>query len=511
MGGDHGISDNNCNGATGVSECNDVQYTSIGANATLGGFSGTSSFSSPRTNFSAMAENGYVYIVSGSTFAVDAIYSDIQSAQINSGGTLGSFSNAGTLGFGRVNFGLAPYNGRMYIVGGGDGALGFCSGGQCNDVIYASVSSPAQSAVYERNFDVGDIGTNVVMDSITINGQGVCGFKLRYRSAGSDGVFGSSGALFASTGNAATLAITNKRYLWVQYTLDDQYCGTNSNITDITLTWHYNAPDAPTLSAPANAATGQSLTPQFQMRSPQANNSYLQYKIEVCSTNNCSSVVRTIDQTSSQTGWSGQDQQTSTAYTGNVTITSSTMATHTYQTPALSYNTQYWWRAYAIDPAKSNTFSSASSIYTFYTNYTPTPTLISPTNNQSGVSVTPDLRVSATDQDGDYIRFKIEICASSNCSVILRTIDQTSSQTGWTGQSQQSNTAYGSGEEARHDYQLPALIISTQYWWRAYAIDPGGTNLWSNPTSIQTFTTGTTPSVGVILRGGTTIRGGTGL
>jgi hypothetical protein len=127
------------------------------------------------------------------------------------------------------------------------------------------------------------------------------------------------------------------------------------------------APAAPTLSTPANSATGVSTTPQFQLRTTDADNNYLRYKIEVCSTSNCSSVVRTIDQTASQTGWTGQDQQTSTAYNGNSTITSSTLASHTYQTPALSAGTQYWWRAYAIDPGGSNTFSAVSSISTFTT------------------------------------------------------------------------------------------------------------------------------------------------
>jgi len=185
------------------------------------------------------------------------------------------------------------------------------------------------------------------------------------------------------------------------------------------------------------------------------------------------------------------------------------MATFTY-TSTLSYNTHYYWRAYAIDPAKSNTYSSASSIYNFYTNYTPTaPTLNSPANNASGVSVTPDLRLVSTDQDSDYLRYKIEICSTSNCSVVVRTIDQTASQTGWQGQSQQSSTAYSSGQEASHIYQAPALVVSTQYWWRAYAIDPGGTNTFSSASAIGTFTTSTTSAAGIQLKGGTNLKGGT--
>jgi len=246
------------------------------------------------------------------------------------------------------------------------------------------------------------------------------------------------------------------------------------------------------------------------MRSPQANNDYLRYKIEVCTTSNCSSILRTIDQTASQTGWSAQDQQGSTAYTGNSVISSSTMANHNYQTPTLSYNTQYWWRAYAIDPGKSNTFSSASSIRTFYTNYSPSvPTLKFPANNATGVSTTPDFRLySATDQDDDYLQYKIEVCSTSNCSVVVRTIDQTSSQTGWQGQSRQSATGYAPGQEASHLYQPTALSVSTQYWWRAYAIDPAGVNSFTSASSINTFTTSSVSQPASILRGGTKLRGG---
>jgi hypothetical protein len=147
--------------------------------------------------------------------------------------------------------------------------------------------------------------------------------------------------------------------------IDDFSGGSLSNST----------PAAPTLASPANAATGISVLPTFTLRTTDADSDYLRYEIQVCSTSNCSSVVRTICQdanlpnscSASQTGWSGQDQSSSTAYTGSSTITSSTLATHVYQATALSPGTQYWWRAYAIDPGGSNNSSSVSSIFSFTT------------------------------------------------------------------------------------------------------------------------------------------------
>jgi hypothetical protein len=165
-------------------------------------------------------------------------------------------------------------------------------------------------------------------------------------------------------------------------TLGSHYClrlvessgtvlNTYSVIPEIISSGPNNSPAAPTLSAPSNTSTSVSITPTFQLRTTDTETDYVRYKIEVCTTSNCSAILRTIDQTSSQTGWTGQDAQTSTAYIAASAIGSSTLASHTYQPTALSFSTQYWWRAYAIDPGGSNTWSSASSIFSFTTS-TPT-------------------------------------------------------------------------------------------------------------------------------------------
>lgn len=128
-----------------------------------------------------------------------------------------------------------------------------------------------------------------------------------------------------------------------------------------------STPSAPALSAPADNASGVSTSPQFRLRSTDTDSDDLRYKIEICSDAACSTVLRTIDQTNSQTGWSGQDQQSNTAYTGGSNLPSSALATYDYQLPVLDNNTRYWWRAYAIDPNGTNAFSLASSIFSFTT------------------------------------------------------------------------------------------------------------------------------------------------
>jgi hypothetical protein len=137
-------------------------------------------------------------------------------------------------------------------------------------------------------------------------------------------------------------------------------------------------PAAPTLVYPVSTSTGNSVFTVFQLRSSDQDSDYLRYWIDVCSDNACSSIIRSICQTNtgtgvpgtctpSQTGWAAQDQQTGTAYTGNSTLTLSTLAIHSYQPPYLSANSTYYWRGYAIDPGGSNTWSSASAIQSFVT------------------------------------------------------------------------------------------------------------------------------------------------
>jgi hypothetical protein len=285
-----------------------------------------------------------------------------------------------------------------------------------------------------------------------------------------------------------------------------------------------SAPAAPTLSSPANSATGVALAPQLQLRTTDTDNDYLRYEVQICSTNNCSSVVRTVCQdsnlpnscTGSQTGWSGQDLQTSTAYTGNSTIASSTLATYTYQLPPLSPSTQYWWRAYAIDPGGTNTSSSVSSIFSFTTasNSSPAaPTLVSPSSGETAVSMAPLFQLRTTDADSDYLQYFIQLYDAASCggSQVGSNIDQTSLQTNWQAQDAGSSTAYvgsssiGSSTIARYQYAGTSLSSNHTYSWRAKAIDPAGTNAFGSLSSCQSFTTGSSE---VQINGGTQINGG---
>ena len=365
-------------------------------------------------------------------------------------------------------------------------------------------------------------------------------------------------------------------------------------------------PNTPSLDTPTDTATNQSLTPVFKTTATDDGENYLRYKIQVCEDVGMTTGCNTHDQTSSQTGWSGQNTQSSTAYT------SGTQATYTLQTP-LSASTTYYWRSYAIDPGGSNTWSSTQGTpYSFTTTTIPTapttpytegasnpsgvtditpefsaihndpngdsanyyqvevntavgfdgtsmwdsgktsmtttangvrspnisyagtalsldastyywrikfwdtlgaqgtvsatqnftmnvpvntPSLDSPLDTATSVSILPALKTTATDTDSDYLRYKVQICENSAMTLNCNAYDQTSSQTGWSGQDVQSNTAYASDTQATYTLQVGSeLSTVTNYYWRSYAIDPVGTNAWSSTQSpVYSFTTTDAP------------------
>ncbi len=132
----------------------------------------------------------------------------------------------------------------------------------------------------------------------------------------------------------------------------------------------------------------------------------------------------------------------------------------------------------------SNVSSSISQLTIDYvTNYAPTtPTLDSPNNLATGQPFRPILQTTASDVDLDYLRYKIELCKNASMTIQCTTFDQTSTQTGWSGQNTETSTAYTSGTQATYTLQYD-LEEGKTYYWRSYTIDPAGTNSWSETQS----------------------------
>jgi hypothetical protein len=420
--------------------------------------------------------------------------------------------------------------------------------------------------------------------------------------------------LTTPTGSAIASSL-NYRYFQYRTIFSSTDEAVSADLSSVTIDYRTNlAPTTPTLITPTDAATNQTLLPVFTMTTTDPELDYIRYKIEICTDVLMTPVnCQTINQTTSQTGWSGQDVQTYTAYASGST------ATYTLQTP-LNTNTTYYWRSYAIDPGGGNVWSDTqgtprsfgttnsptapTSPYTegvtnptnvvsatpafsainndpdgdaankyeievntnsgftgtvmwssgatamsatangarspnltyagsalifngltyywrvrftdinaavgpwsttqqFTLNISPgAPTLNTPANTVTGVTLLPIFTTTGTDTNSDYLRYKIEICTNVLMTSNCQTHAQTISQAGWSLQDAQTGTAYLSGSTATYTLQMP-LSPNTVYYWRSYAIDPGGGNVWGTTQSTPfSFTTLNTPlaSNGCIIR-----------
>lgn len=186
---------------------------------------------------------------------------------------------------------------------------------------------------------------------------------------------------------------------------------------------------------------------------------------------------------------------------------------------ALTRGSTYYYRVQAIDPTGSNTYSGWSTTQSFVVNSSPAaPTLIFPVGGVTPFTTQPIFQLRTSDADSDYVKYNIKIygntseptnCNNDSATDRLADISQVSSQTGWVYQNTQTSTAYTTSTDVSNstiaflDY-LPtvtgysALTAGNTYYWKARAIDPGGTGIdtttwgpWSTCTSMN-FTTATT-------------------
>ncbi len=273
---------------------------------------------------------------------------------------------------------------------------------------------------------------------------------------------------------------TGYRYFQYRAILSSNDTAVSPSLTSVTLDYETNSPpNTPTLNSPANGAANQSLTPALKTTATDNNNDYLRYKIQLCTDQAMTQNCQTFDQTVSQTGWSGQNTQSNTAYT------SGTQATYTLQT-ALNPGQTYYWRSYAIDPGGINLWSNTqASPYSFTTSAAPTAPTTPWCEGQSspvtGVTdLTPEFSAVYTDTDvGDTANFyEIEVGTDDNWD---------SAEMWDSGQVSMTPTASGarSPDIVYGGIQLSNNI--TYYWRIRFWDDKGAVGAWSNN---QQFTTG---------------------
>lgn len=379
---------------------------------------------------------------------------------------------------------LPPYKDHLFYQKGDDGVT--VSVG--TEVLLTSfIRSSAIVADYLGNTD-GKWDTLSFTDDET---NGDLKYQIYYNNNGTPTIVSNSDLAGNSTGFDTSpvdiSTINSITYPTIYVVANFNYSGGSAKLQDWTVTIN-SAPEAPTLDSPTNTQTGRALTPELKLTTTDTNSDNLKYIIELCSDSGMSLNCQTFDQTSSQTGWSGQNADSST------TFTSGTQATYTIQT-ALSQATTYYWRARAIDPSGSNLYSPYSSTYSFTTGSSPnTPTLDAPTNGATNQSLTPALKTTTTDPDSDNIKYRIYLCTESTmegCQIF----SQVSSQTGWSGQNADGSTTYTSGTQGTYTLQSPLLGGKT-YYWKSQAIDPSNSNSWgATQVSPYSFTTAASPNI----------------
>src|SRR5439155_26077821 len=106
----------------------------LNADGTIGAWSATTSFPNPRAFHRCVAYNGYIYVTGGAAVA-GTVYNDVQIAQINPDGTLGSWRSTSSFLTPREGHTTVAYNGYLYILGGYGG------GNYLNDVQMAPINS----------------------------------------------------------------------------------------------------------------------------------------------------------------------------------------------------------------------------------------------------------------------------------------------------------------------------------------------------------------------------------
>lgn len=136
------------------------------------------------------------------------------------------------------------------------------------------------------------------------------------------------------------------------------------------------------------------------------------------------------------------------------------------------------------------------------------PTQVAPANNTTGVSVKPTFTMSATDPDSpaNNLGYKVTLYSNSDCTTVVRTHDEATDATGWSGQNATCTAAptscYTSGTQGSYIIQnANPLANATQYWWKASAKDPDGSGTFTNSSTCDTFTTVPAVSISVTTDG----------
>lgn len=121
-------------GNNGGTMYDDVEYAQINGDGTIGTWASTTSLSTARTYHGFTVYNGYAYALGGSTTGW-SIQSSTEYAPVNSNGTIGTWTSTTSLPTERTSANTVAYNGYMYLIGG------LTNSGVVNSVLYAPIKA----------------------------------------------------------------------------------------------------------------------------------------------------------------------------------------------------------------------------------------------------------------------------------------------------------------------------------------------------------------------------------
>lgn len=260
-------------GGTKSSAVNTVYYTTMSSDGTLGTWQATSTFANARYGEGSVVNGDYIYVLGGVDSSSN-YYQDVQYAPINSDGTLGTWARTTDMNYAKAYITPTVLDGFLYIYGGYNGTVannkvdyapfapgggigswtsgttftsaryghqvdvyngyayltgGYGSSTYYNDVQSAPIQAIPRVAHYSKLFDLGGLYT---LSGISYGGSLPGGTdSISYRTAGADGVFGSSALASSITGGSAGVCtVGSARYVLVQASLDDSLGATFPDI-----------------------------------------------------------------------------------------------------------------------------------------------------------------------------------------------------------------------------------------------------------------------------------------
>jgi hypothetical protein len=166
----------------------------------------------------------------------------------------------------------------------------------------------------------------------------------------------------------------------------------------------------------------------------------------------------------------------------------------TYAGTPIQKGTMYYWRIKFYEDYSGRLLESPWSTTAIFTTNSPPdiPTLSSPANGATSVSLKPTLQAIVTDPDSDRMHARITLCENEAMYKNCQIFDQDALGTqaiinGW------SANDYASGETASYTLKHN-LSVNTTYYWKLTSRDYTGSNSVSSPQAVPfSFTTSTEP------------------